>query len=225
MDIAAQQGAQPVRPDTRTTAKVIAGGSAMEGLIGAGVAALAIIGLANIFPFWMAAIATIAMGAALLFEGGAISSRMSSLMESDRQGHFDVSEIGGGMTAGFIAGLAGITLGILALLGVFPTTLLAISVIVFGGALVIGSSTASKLNYLAAERYGTENAKVIAREALGAAAQVQLLAGIGIVVLGILALVDEPQFTFILVGLLAAGSAALISGSAISSRLTSMFRR
>jgi hypothetical protein len=226
MDIAAQRGFQEgARPESRTTAKVLAGGSLAEGVVGAAGLTLAILGLVGILPFWMATIGTIAVGAAFLIEGGAIASRMSDLMETDKTGQFDITEIGGGMTAEFLAGLAGITLGILALLGVSPLLLMAVAVIVYGGALVMGSPTTSRLNYLSATRYGDDTQKMVTREAVGAAATLQLLIGIGTAVLGILAIVDEPRFTFILIGLLAASFAGLVSGSALGSRMLSMFRR
>jgi hypothetical protein len=56
----------------------------VEGLVGAGALALAILGLVGILPLWMAAIGTIAAGAAFLIEGIAISSRMADLMEADK---------------------------------------------------------------------------------------------------------------------------------------------
>lgn len=224
MDIAAQRAYEGPRPETRTTAKVIGSGSMVESLVGAGALALAILGLANIFPFWMATIATIAVGAAFLIEGIAISSRMADLMESDKAGQFDVAEVGGGISAEFLAGLAGITLGILALLGVLPTTLMAIAVIVFGGALIMGSGTTSRLNYLSATRFTTDNAKIMAKEAVNAAAGLQIVAGVGAVVLGILALVDQPRFEFVLIGLLVTSASRFFSGSALGGRLLGMFR-
>ena len=62
------------------------GGSIAEGLSGIAAVALAIIGLAHVFPLLMASIATIALGAALAFEGGAISARYAALIEESRPG-------------------------------------------------------------------------------------------------------------------------------------------
>ena len=59
------------------------------------------------------------------------------MMESDKAGHFDIAEVGGGITAEFRAGLSGITLGVLALLGIQPVTLMAIALIVYGSALIM----------------------------------------------------------------------------------------
>lgn len=224
MDIAAQRGYEAARPETRTTAKVIGSGSFVEALVGAGAVALAILGLANILPLWMATIATIAVGAAFLIEGISISSRMADMMESDKAGQFDIAEVGGGITAEFLAGLSGITLGVLALLGIQPVTLMAIALIVYSGALIMSSGTTSRLNYLSHVNLPTDSAKMMAKEALNAAAGLQVVAGVGSAVLGILALVDQPRFTFVLTGLLIVSASRLITGTALGGRLMGMFR-
>jgi hypothetical protein len=203
---------------------VIGSGSFVEALVGAGAVALAILGLADILPLWMATIATIAIGAAFLIEGISISSRMAEMMESDKAGHFDIAEVGGGITAEFLAGLSGITLGVLALLGIQPVTLMAIALIVYGGALIMSSGTTSRLNYLSNINLPTNSAKMMAKEALNAAAGLQVVAGVGSAVLGILALVDQPRFTFVLVGLLIVSASRLITGTALGGRLMGMFR-
>jgi hypothetical protein len=226
MDIAAQQGYREAgRPEVSKTAKVIAGGSIGEGLAGAAAIVLSILGLVGVYPDLMAAVATIAFGVALLIGGGAISSRVRTLMEESTRSNFDMAEVGGGLTAEFLAGIAGVVLGVLALFGILPQLLLAIAVIVFGGALVVSSSTTQELNYIAASRYENETARMVAREAVGAAGSLQLLFGIGAIIMGILALVDQPQAIFTLIGLLTVGTAGLFSGTAITGRMTSLFRR
>lgn len=223
MNIAAQHGFE-ARPESRTTARVIGSGSVMEGIAGAGALALGIMGLVNILPLWMAAIGTIAAGAAFLIEGIAISSRMADLVESDRSGHFDITEIGGGVSAEYLAGLAGITLGILALLGISPLPLMAAAVIAFGGALIMGSGTTSRLNYFGAAEVNPAT-RTMAREALSAASGMQIVAGVGAVVLGIFALVDQPNLTFVLVGLVVTGAAGFIGGSTLGGKLLTIFRK
>jgi hypothetical protein len=196
----------------------------VEGLIGAGALALAILGLVNILPFWMAAIATIAAGAAFLIEGITISSRMADLMESDKAGQFDITEVGGGVSAEYLAGLAGITLGILALFGIAPLPLMAIAVIAFGGALIMGSGATSRLNRFASITGANSNARIMAKEAVSTASGMQVLAGVGAVVLGIFALTDQPSLTFVLVGLLVSGAAGFLSGTALGGKLLRSFR-
>ena len=81
---------------------------------------LAILGLAGVVPMYMAFIATIVLGVALLFEGWALASRYSKLLSEMGGGLLTATELGGGITAEFLAGAAGVALGILALLGVVP---------------------------------------------------------------------------------------------------------
>jgi hypothetical protein len=201
------------------TAQVIFGGSTAEAVVGAAAVVLAILGLANIWPGYMASIATIAVGAALLFEGGAIASRYSYLVK--RTG---ATEVGGGVSAEILGGAAGIALGILALMGIMPATLMPIAIIVFGGALLVGSAATSRLNALSTWRM-SDRARDVTREAIEMASGTEVLIGIGAVVLGILALLGMAPRTLVLIALLALGATVLFSGSAISSRMLNIFRR
>lgn len=201
------------------TAEVIFGGSTAEALVGAAAAVLAILGLANIWPGYMASIATIAVGAALLFQGIAIASRYSDLAR--RTGG---SEVGGGVSAEILGGIAGIALGILALMGIMPATLTPVAIIVFGGALLIGSAATAQLNSLSTWRM-TDRARDVTRSAIEMASGTEVLIGIAAVVLGILALLGMAPRTLVLVALLGLGATVLFSGSAVSSRMLSIFRR
>jgi len=201
------------------TAEVVFGGSMAEAVVGAAAVVLAILGLANIWPGYMASIATIAIGAALLFQGAAVASRYSDLAR--RTG---ASDIGGGVTAEILGGATGIALGVLALLGIMPATLTPVAIIVFGGALLIGSAATSRLNALDTSRM-SERAREVSRSAIEMASGTEVLIGIAAIVLGILALLGMAPRTLVLIGLLALGATVLFSGSAISSRMVNIFRR
>lgn len=225
MDIASQQGYQEgASKEDQATAKVVATGTLAEGIAGAGAMVLAILGLVGILPLLMLYIATIAVGAALLFEGGAVSSRIRSLVGSEAK-TIEMAEIGSGMTAEFLAGAAGVALGILALLGVSPITLVSIAVIVFGGAMILGSSATARINSLSVSRFESSTARAAAQEAIVAASGVQILVGIGSVVLGILAILGIMQVTLLLIAVLILGFADIVSGGAIGGRVLSIFRR
>ena len=129
----------------------LASGSIMEAVVAIGAIVLSIIGLAGMLSNVMAAIATIIIGGALLVEGGAIGSDYGRLISESREesGGFDAVELGGGLTAEFLGGIAGIVLGILALFGTAPTVLMPAAVIVFGAALLLGSAAAAELNWVA----------------------------------------------------------------------------
>jgi len=203
----------------KKTAEVVLGGSAAEALVGAGAAILAIIGLANVFPGYMASIATIAVGAALFFQGGALVARYADLAHEA-----GAAEIGGGVSAEVLGGLAGMALGILALLGVLPAVLTPIAIIVFGGALLLDSAATVRLNALSSSHMSTR-ARELTRGAIELASGTETLIGIGAVTLGILALVGMAPRTLVLCALLAVGATVLFTGSAVSGRMLSIFRR
>ena len=60
--------------------------------------------------------------------------------------------MGGGFTAEFVGGAAGIVLGILALVGIAPEILCSVAVLVFGGTLLFGSGMTGMLRNHSARR-------------------------------------------------------------------------
>lgn len=225
--IVESSGRGPMRHERaeRKTAKVIAGGSITEALAGLAAAALAIIGLAGVLPGYLAAIAAIAVGVALLAQGGAVAARWSkTVAETPGYEWSPKSEIGGGMTSEILGGAAGIVLGILALIGVAPQILIPVALLVFGGAMLVGTGATVDLGSMrgAGERERFERST---HEVSVAASGTQMLIGIAAIVLGILALIGIDPLTLSLVGLLAVGASILFSGSAVSSRVLGVLRR
>lgn len=213
-----QHGELHAHGSIRTTAN----GSMVEA-VGSGIAVvLAILGLAGVMSMELMAVAVIAIGAALLFEGGAVGARFSRLLATNGGSVAGYNSVGTGMTAEFLAGAAGIVLGLLALLHVEPYILPPVALIVFGGALLLGSAATSRLCYLEATNGSTGDAvHDVAREAISAAAGAKILTGIAAAILGILSLVgtNPPVLTLTLVGLLCLGGAIAVEGTAISQRI------
>jgi hypothetical protein len=214
-------GRGPMRHDReeRTTAKMIAGGSITEAIAGLAAAALAILGLAGVLPGYLAAIATIAVGVALLAQGGAAAARWSKVVTETPGYEWDPrGEVSGGMTGEILGGAAGLVLGILALIGLAPQILIPAALLAFGGAMLVGTGATVDLG--AARR-----AERATREVTMVASGTQMLIGIVAIVLGILALIGVDPLTLSLVGLLAVGASILFSGSAVSSRVLPLLRR
>ncbi len=132
-------------PDrTDKTGAMIASSGSIALAIGGGIAAvLAIIGLAGAWSTWMVTLATLFVGAALIAEGLAIAARNARIL-SRTKGTVESSELAGGVSAEFLAGCVGIVLGIIALVGVNPVVLSAAAVVVFGSAMIFGSSIRSR---------------------------------------------------------------------------------
>lgn len=215
---------RPERGKERRIAKVMTGVSSTEALVGAGATVLGILGLVGIWPFYMAAVATIVIGAALVIEGAGIAAQYRNIMSQMNGSRYERAELGGGATNQTLGGLAGITLGILALVGVVPSTLLPVAVIVFGSAIVLGATAPRELES-AVERYEryrhTESeSRHVAHEAVQATEGTQVLVGLGSIVLGILVLTDVgAPAILILVALLSIGAAEFLRGSALGSRM------
>jgi hypothetical protein len=197
-------------------------GRSLSGTIG-GLAAvvLTILGLAKIYPFFMVSIATIAIGAVLLFKALAIAAEYPKFFsQTGARG-----ELSSGMSAELLAGGAGIILGILSLLGIEFQPLTAIAVIVFGAGLVFGASIVKSLNMLKAQAAGAEIiSQRVSEEIVAASMSTQVFVGVGAVILGILSLIGLQPIVLTLIALLAIGASSLLTGSAVTGRLVSILR-
>jgi hypothetical protein len=211
--------------DVRKSVRTVLAGSIAEGVVGGGVIVLSIVGLSNILPALMLNIAAIAMGAALLLEGGAISLRFTDLLKESHAGRLQEAEFGVGVTVEFMGGVAGIVLGVLSLVSLAPMVLVPVAVIVFGATLMLGSGATVRLNAL--EMEGSSQAprlKRITHEAVSAAAGVQMLLGLSAVTLGIIAITGTATLTLSLTALLIVGVSGFLDAAAISARMMSVSR-
>jgi hypothetical protein len=200
--------------------EAIFGGTLVGGLVAAAAAALSIIGLAGVYPPWLMSVATISLGVAFLFEGAAIMSRMSDLLSEVTENKVEMVELGTGTTGETLAGFAGVALGILALLTVVPLVLIPIAAIVFGVALILGAGATVRINELAVG-YRQEHpiAHQIAREAVRATSGLQILAGLGAITLGIIALANIQPLILSLVAVLSLSATFLLTDTAIAGRM------
>ncbi|HUJ59378.1 MAG TPA: hypothetical protein VLX92_12825 [Kofleriaceae bacterium] len=121
-------------PTERTRVGVTTTGSSLETLCGAGAVVLAIIALAGYLHVYLIAIATIAVGVAVLAHGVAVAVRSDASVALGKP--FVLSDLGSEL----LGGIAGIVLGILALVGLVPVLLLSIAAIAVGGAVLFGGS-------------------------------------------------------------------------------------
>jgi hypothetical protein len=218
---------------SRTPETAAAFGGAMDAIGGIATAVLAIIALAGWRAELLAGVATIVFGAALLIQGGTLLSEYSQVYTPTGalQAASDAFS-GDGLAAMFPVGIAGIVLGILALLGIASYALTAISVIAFGAALMLSAQSVRKLYRLQTEvrraslsAYTTR--EYVAGEMAGGSAGIQFLTGLAAVVLGIIAVAaggDVRSEILTLVGLLVVGLTNIISGSALSGLVLSFMR-
>jgi hypothetical protein len=214
-----------IATETRGPVAGISTGSMAEILGGVAAIVLSIVGLAQTASIFMMSVVTILLGVTMLFEGAGIAADYTRTLAKARPGVMPTGEAGGGMTTEILAGIAGIALGILALLGLFPTTLVPAAIIVFGAAMIFNTSAISELNELKAEVETAGEGEVSRRAARGpisAAISSDTMIGVAAVVLGILAVVNVAPVTLSLVALLSLGAAELLIGTAVGGRLLAL---
>lgn len=186
-----------------------------EAIGGIATIALAIIALAGTKPEFLLAVATIVFGAALLIEGTSIITEYAVIAPSSALG-----SAAGGLAAVFLAGMTGIILGVLALLGIHAPMLTSAAVIAFGSALLLNSSSMLNL-YALKSREGSE---FMMGGAVGSAGA-QALASIAAIVIGILAVAGNQTASLALIALLVLGAAILVTGNGMSNAAVNMFSR
>jgi hypothetical protein len=198
---------------TETTSGLLA-----EAVGGLATIVLAIIGLAGTSPAFLLAIATIVFGAALLIEGTSIATDYAHMQMATPGMALQVGT--GGLASVFLAGITGIILGVLALLGISAPILTSAAVIVFGSALLLSASSTLNLHALKVRMSGD----VLASDMMSGTAAAQALAGIAAVVLGILAVAGTAPRELSLVALLVLGAGMLTTGNGMNNAMISMFR-
>jgi len=186
-----------------------------EAIGGIATIALAIIALAGTKPEFLLAVATIVFGAALLIEGTSIITEYAVIAPTSALG-----SAAGGLAAVFLAGMTGIILGVLALLGIHAPMLTSAAVIAFGSALLLNSSSMLNL-YALKSREGSE---FMMGGAVGSAGA-QALASIAVIVIGILAVAANQPASLALIALLVLGAAILVTGNGMSNAAVNMFSR
>jgi hypothetical protein len=156
---------------------------------------------------------------AFLSEGGAVASRAAHLA-ADSVDRRDSEMVGGGMALESLAGIAGIVLGILALLGYQPLMLLAIAAIVYGVGMLTESGALARLSTLF-RGISSSPARVeqSADPALSTTVGLDVICGLAGIALGVLALLGYWPQTLVQIAMLAFGGVVLLSGAVLASRI------
>jgi hypothetical protein len=191
-------------------------GSLIESGVGVGAMILAVLGLVGTLPEVLLAVAVIAIGGAFIVKSRSIISRFHVLAKETSDAATD--DLAMGMTTEFAAGVAGIALGILAMMGFVPAILLSVSAIVFGLTLMVGVGVENSLSEIETACGETHHrVRRTVGETISAASAVPMLLGISATILGILSLVGlVAPMTLMLIGILAAGGAMAFNGIALT---------
>jgi hypothetical protein len=211
--------------DSSASVESAAYGGFVDALGGIATIVLAVIALSGIKADVLLSIATIVFGAALLIQGGAMLSEFAQI-EANAQTPTAAS--GAGVSGLFLVGVAGIVLGVLALLGVHPLILTSVAAIAFGGALIVSASAVWQLltSRSMTTRFQSRGSMLsaIASDVAAGSSGVQGAAGLAMIVLGILAVSGTFSLTLTLVALLVAGAAIVMTGSTLSGAMIGFMR-
>jgi hypothetical protein len=198
-------------------------GGLVDAIGGVATIVLAIVALSGLGQPMLAAVATIVFGVALLIQGGTMLTEYTKLLgPAGAGGATEELTGGGGISALFLVGAAGIVLGVLALIGISSATLTAAAVIAFGGALLLSSNSVWHLYRAKQARYRSgaareiSAAEFVAGEMAAGSGVLQLLSGLAAIVLGILAVTGSNPYVLTLTGLLILGATVLMTGSTLS---------
>ncbi len=213
-----RNGAMLGRPTDKATQAAIASGSSFELFAGLIAAVVAVIGIAGYFPIHMAATATIAVGFSLLAQGGTLAARWQDADHIPTTERTEAVGIGTEVLGGF----AGISLGVMSLLGVVPLILLPVSAIVLGAALLFGGPTQPQIAEAAPDqpmrRYR------VTRDAVRTSSSVMVMAGLAAIVLGVLGLATVGYTSVMaLIAMLCIAGALMLAGGTLTARFARRF--
>ena len=211
------------RRKQRSPATGMVVGASTEIIAGAAAIVIAVLGLVGVVPLFMAAIATIVIGAAIMLEGAAVSRRLSALQD-ELDGASTFARAGGGLSAELLGGGAGVVLGVLALVNILPLILLPVAALVYGGTLLLAGVTRPAVVELTErdlpQRRAEDRARRASQAALTSSSGLLVLAGAATAVIGILVLAEiAPPVSMVLIAMLVVGAAILLSGSALAARV------
>lgn len=214
--------AAQVRRDERITDGMLAGGSTLETIGGLAAVIVSVVGFQE-RPIVMGAVATIAIGIALLSQGASIMARWRDAAPKLQGPKPDRSELVEGVSTEVFGGAVGIVLGIIALVGIKPSVMLPVAAIVFGGSLLLGGAAQPDLVYLAPDK--NPRFARASFSAIQASGGIMVLVGVAAAVLGILALLQVgPALSLSLVAMLSIGFALLLAGGALTARFVHRLR-
>lgn len=179
---------------------------------------LTTIALGGMRTYWVAALAAVAVGIALLVEAAVLNSRVSPLMSfRDRSASMVVA-------GRILGGVAGITLGVLSLFGVLARLLLPLSSVIFGLVLTLGSWSFVRLNDVYTVRAcEKDETRAMLRAVVRIIGSLDMFIGFASIALGILALTEIGlvPVTLSLVATFGIGFSSFLKGTIFSGSVLS----
>lgn len=198
-----------------------------EGAAGIAAIVLAIIALAGISVGALASITTIVIGVGLLVQAfnaaAEISKALNVTPAAAATGRG--TELGGEVMIDIAAGVSGIVLGILGLVGINAQYLIPAALIVFGGSLILGGAIGAQGRPLITGMTSSEAQMQVGYPSSTAVSGLELLVGFAAIILGILSLIFQSSWVLVLVGFIAVGAALLMVSATFSGAVVHLFTR
>lgn len=193
-----------------------------EGAAGIAVIVLAIVALAGVSAVLLASIAAIVIGVGLTVQAfNSAAEEVRIVAPRTGVGPQDTT-LGGEVMVDCMCGLAGIALGILALVGINAVHLLPAALIVFGGSLLLSGFINMWPRTMPIASSGAEP-QIVAYRGAPATGGVEVLTGLAAIVLGILAVIMAPSWVLLLVGFLVVGAALLMVSATFAGTAMRLF--
>lgn len=180
---------------------------------------LGILALAKLNPPLLNSIATIVAGVALTIISAGLAVELSRALSEYVGRPVDTGEFAKGLNAGVLGGIAGVVLGMLAILDVARAALIAVALIVFGAAVLfdfIASAQARSLRMMTGDT-SEQSARAVA--VASSTDTATIAAGVALITLGILALSGVAGEILVSVALLSLGGYLFLEGSAVVGRV------
>jgi hypothetical protein len=203
-----------------------------EGAAGIAAIVLAIIALAGISAGALAAIVTIVIGVGLVVQAFNAAAEMSratsvggSIGTTVATAPGQSGDLGGEVMVDVAAGITGIVLGILGLVGVNAPHLIPAALIVFGGSLILSGAVSAQGRTSSAtvvSASGMQQGQVVYQSS-AAASGFEILVGFAAVILGILTLVLQMNWVLVLAGFIAIGACLLLVSASFSGAAVRLF--
>ena len=196
-----------------------------EGAAGLAAIVLAVIALAGVSVGALAAIVTIVIGVGLVVQGFNATAEMS---RTSVLGGTTVAapnaELGGEVMVDVAAGITGVVLGILGLVGVNAAHVIPAALIVFGGSLILrGAIAAQGRGGSATAPTAAATPAQVGYQSSAAMSGVEILIGFAAVILGILTLVMQANWVLVLSGFIAVGVCLLLVSASFGSAAIRLF--
>ncbi|HEY1260355.1 MAG TPA: hypothetical protein VGF34_14000 [Stellaceae bacterium] len=194
-----------------------------EGAAGIAAIVLAVIALAGISSGTLASIATIVIGVGLTVQAFNAAAEASKVLPAGTAAGVQGVEASGEVMVDCLTGIAGIILGILALVGINATHLVPAALIVFGGALLLDGAIGMRPKTATTANTAAGPVQIVSYQGSAAAGGMEILIGMAAIVLGILSLIFMASWVLVLVGFIAVGAAMLMVSASFSGAVMRLF--